>query len=500
MGKLSKILVVILLIMAVGCFGMYFFFSLNKTFIVKFDTDGGNTIENQEVKENELVVKPSNPTKENSVFLNWTLDGKIYDFQTAVTDDLTLKAKWQVMYNVTAKLEENEYSQQVLENEKVDISKFNFPEREGYVIKIYQDDMTEYNLDNNVTSNLTLTANYVALNKYKVKFTTNTSKKLNDVEVWEGSLIEEPNITRDGYNLLGWYLDDALYDFSTPVTSDLTLKAKWAEKGKLTVTFNVDDKVYKTQSVKENKKVSKPTNPTKKDNVFVEWQLNGKTYNFNDPVTSDITLEAVFREAQTFTVKFDSNGGSNVGEKIVVEGTKLVKPTNPTKKGYVFVEWQLNGKTYNFNNVIKEDMTLKAVWEDDLPEFIVSFNSNGGSDIRAQHVKQNKLATKPKDDPIRTGYKFIKWTFENNEYDFNTPVTKNITLIAEWKELELFTISFDTDGGRSIASQNIREGEKAIMVVPKKDGCEFVEWQLNGTTYDFNTPITSSITLKAVWK
>ena len=500
MGKVSKILVGLLLVMAIGCFGMYFVFSMNKTFTIKFDTDGGNTIESQEVKEDELVVKPTDPTKNDNVFVNWMLDDKVYDFQTAVTSDLTLKAKWQVMYNVTAKLEENEYSQKVLDNEKVDVSKFNFPEREGYVIKIYQDDSTEYNLENPVTSNLSLNANYVALNKYKVKFNTNSSKKVNDVEVWEGSLVEEPNITRDGYTLLGWYLDDALYNFKTPVTGNITLSAKWAEKGKLTVTFNVDDKVYTTKSVKENSKVSKPDNPTKKNYVFSEWQLNGKTYNFNDPVTSDITLDAVFREAKTFTVTFDSNGGSKVGEKIVSEGTKVVKPNNPTKKDFVFVEWQLNGKTYNFNNVITEDITLKALWEDDVPEFTVAFNSNGGSDISTQYIKQNKVANKPKNDPVRANYKFVKWTYENKEYDFSTPVTKNITLVAEWRPLELFTVSFDTDGGNPVSSQKIREGEKAIMVTPSKDGSEFVEWQLNGKKYDFNTPITSSITLKAVWK
>ena len=215
---------------------------------------------------------------------------------------------------------------------------------------------------------------------------------------------------------------------------------------------------------------------------------------------SDITLDAVFREAKTFTVTFDSNGGSKVGEKIVSEGTKVVKPNNPTKKDFVFVEWQLNGKTYNFNNVITEDITLKALWEDDVPEFTVAFNSNGGSDISTQYIKQNKVATKPKNDPVRANYKFVKWTYENKEYDFSTPVTKNITLVAEWRPLELFTVSFDTDGGNPVSSQKIREGEKAIMVTPTKDNSEFLEWQLNGKKYDFNTPITSSITLKAVWK
>lgn len=499
MGKSTKIIVIVLFIMAFGCFGMFFVFIMNKTYIVRFDTNGGDIIESQKIKENELVIRPTNPIKKNSVFVNWMLDGKEYNFQTAVTRDLNLTAQWQSIYNVTIKLEEIEYNQQVLENEKIDLSKFDLPEREGYIIKIYQQDMSEYNFDNIVTDDITLIANYVALNKYVVKFNTNYSKKINNMEVWEGSLIEEPDITRDGYNLIGWYLDDEIYDFNNPITSNMTLNAKWSEKGKLTVLFNVDGKEYKTKSVKENDKVSKPASPTKKDYVFLEWQLNGKTYNFNDPVTSDITLEALFREAVTYTVKFDSNGGSKVNDIIITEGKKVVKPANPTKKGYVFLEWQLNNKPYNFNNVIMENITLKALWEEDLPKYLVSFNSNGGSNVSPQYVKQNNVATKP-NNPSRDGYKFVKWIYDDKEYDFNTAITKNITLVAEWKKLELFTISFDTDGGGSVNSQKIREGENAIMVTPTKEGREFLEWQLNGEKYDFNTPITSSITLKAIWK
>lgn len=64
------------------------------TYVVQFDTDGGSHIEPQIVNYNELVTKPSNPTKEGYTFKDWKLNGKIYDFNTPVTEDITIVALW----------------------------------------------------------------------------------------------------------------------------------------------------------------------------------------------------------------------------------------------------------------------------------------------------------------------------------------------------------------------------------------------------------------------
>ena len=64
-----------------------------------------------------------------------------------------------------------------------------------------------------------------------------------------------------------------------------------------------------------------------------------------------------------------------------------------------------------------------------------------------------------------------------------------------------FTISFDTDGGDAMSSIKVLGG-KCIPTpaTPKKFKYVFVEWQLDGETYDFETPVTSDITLTAVWR
>lgn len=66
-----------------------------KEYIIKFNTDGGTTFENQIVEEGKRVIKPDNPTKEGYEFKGWFIDDKEYDFEDDVTKDIELKAKWE---------------------------------------------------------------------------------------------------------------------------------------------------------------------------------------------------------------------------------------------------------------------------------------------------------------------------------------------------------------------------------------------------------------------
>lgn len=69
---------------------------LLQAYTVDFDTDGGTpAIDSQKVVTGDTAAKPDNPTKENFVFKGWTLDGKDYDFASPVTNNITLKAKWE---------------------------------------------------------------------------------------------------------------------------------------------------------------------------------------------------------------------------------------------------------------------------------------------------------------------------------------------------------------------------------------------------------------------
>ncbi len=68
-------------------------------------------------------------------------------------------------------------------------------------------------------------------------------------------------------------------------------------------------------------------------------------------------------------------------------------------------------------------------------EYTVTFDSNGGSAVAAVKVKENETVAKPS-DPTRAGYTFAGWFLDDKEYDFNSKVTKDITLKAHWNTSE----------------------------------------------------------------
>ena len=502
MGKGAKILGILLLLLAIGCFAMYFVYgSQFGEFTVTFDSNGGSTVTSQVVKSGLAVTRPADPTKEDNDFIAWQLNGVDYNFASPVKSNITLTAKWEEYnkFDVIVMLEDKEYSIKVRENESFTQEDLNLPPKEGNVIKVYLND-AEYDFNTKVTSDMELIAKYLVLKTYTVKFDSSGGSKVPDVKVIEGDKLQEPEApTKAGYAFAEWYLGNQKFDFSTPITKDITLKAKWNDGSKFTVTFEVDGKTYKEVQVKENNKVAKPTNPTKAGYAFVEWQLDGEAYDFSKPVTGNLTLKATFKEVESYTVKFNSNGGTTVKDATVNAGSKVTKPADPTRDGYDFVEWVLNGKAYDFSKAVNSNITLTASWQVKAPTYKVTFDSNGGSAVAAKTVVEGKTVAKP-ENPTKTDYSFVEWQLDGEAYDFNTPVTGNITLKATWKDLEYFVVSFDSDGGTSIPSQRIASGDKAIRPSePTKEGSTFAGWQLNGQNYDFNTGVTANITLKAKW-
>ena len=434
MGKKSKLLGTVLLILGIACIGMYFVYGNEKNeFKVTFDSDGGTPVTEQIVKKGEKVIKPEDPTKENNEFVEWQLNGQMYVFENAVMSDLNLKAKWNEITITTykAKLDETEYTADVRSGESLTVEAFNFPSKDGFIVKLYNDKDEEINLQEPLAEDIVIIAKYVEIKTFTVKFDSNGGSKVDSVSVEEGKIVTEPSTTRDGYTLDGWYLGDEKFDFTTPISKDITLKAKWIENGKITVTFKVDDKVYKTVGVKENDKVTRPSNPTKSGYKFVEWQLDGTAFDFNTKITKEITLTATFEEVKTVTVTFDSQGGSTVKQLTIANGAKATKPTDPTRAGYKFVEWQLNNKKFDFNSAVTSNITLKAKW---VEVYTVKFDSQGGSSVASQTVASGDKATKPT-DPTKTGYKFAGWILDNSVYNFSTPITKDITLVARFEQV-----------------------------------------------------------------
>ena len=272
---------------------------------------------------------------------------------------------------------------------------------------------------------------------------------------------------------------------------------------KYTVSFDTDggSKIASVK-VRKGKTVEKPKDPTKEDYTFVEWQLDGKTYDFTDKVTKNIKLKAVWEIELTddvYTITFNTYGGSEIENQSVNGNGKVTKPEDPVRTHSRFVEWQLDGEPYDFDSLVKKDITLEAVWTS-MPSHDVTFDFDGGGKNYAQVVYEGDTIDKP-EDPVKEGYKFIEWRKDNQKYDFNTPVISDITLKAKWEEAKQYTVTFDSNGGTPVSSQRWYEGSTANKPTdPTRTNYSFGGWQLDGKDYDFNTKLTKDITLIAKWE
>lgn len=101
------------------------------------------------------------------------------------------------------------------------------------------------------------------------------------------------------------------------------------------LTFNYNDNDAPANTVRyTNGTVTLPENPTRDGYTFTGWE----GYTENMTVTADTTFTAQWNQI-TYTVTFESNGGSDVESKTVAQGGKVTKPTDPTRDGYTFAGW-----------------------------------------------------------------------------------------------------------------------------------------------------------------
>lgn len=137
---------------------------------------------------------------------------------------------------------------------------------------------------------------------------------------------------------------------------------------KFIVTF--DNEGTKTQEIIDaGSKITEPTAPTKEGYRFGGWYYDnngGKAkWNFDtDTVTRAMTLTAKW--VQTYTVTFETSGGSAVGPVTVDAGSTVTKPADPTKSGYTFGGWYKDSTLqtpWDFaNGTVTADTTLYAKW------------------------------------------------------------------------------------------------------------------------------------------
>lgn len=137
--------------------------------------------------------------------------------------------------------------------------------------------------------------------------------------------------------------------------------------------------------------------------------------------------------------------------------------------------------------------------------YLVSFESNGGTNIKGVLVPVGELLEKP-DDPVKEGYVFAGWFMDmdlTQRFDFDKPVEKDMTLYAKWNPAR-YTITWDSMGGSEIEPSEVSyKGAISAPQDPVREGYVFAGWYYEPeyqNLFDFRTLMPArNFTLYARW-
>lgn len=299
-------------------------------------------------------------------------------------------------------------------------------------------------------------------------------------------------------------------------TEDLAFTAKFTPVT-YTYTFNAnggvfaDGSVVKTMLFNHGDATKAPdTAPTKEGYVFTGWkQLDGTA--MPEKAVGDLTLYAQYEPA-TFTVSFDSDGGSAVPSEDHKADEEINSFPTPTKDNAIFVGWTYNGQRISYPFTMPaSNITLKAAWEymgpitatltyeftGDVPAGAETLLPAGGSYEAGQNVT---LADKPTFD----GYEFHGWFYRGEQVSQIMLPADGATVTGYWTEIpaQKGTINF-YDGDKLLFTKTGNVGEQeAAPVPPTKEGYTFVCWtDANGGEVTFPVTYTEdTINVYAKWE
>ena len=518
--------------------------------------DGDTELGSFQIEKGSSLTDPVHPTKTGYTFKGWKRSADASECVTFplenVTENLTLYADWKIdSCMVTFDLAGGTLDGKTTVDDKTvnygdKLANPGTPTKDGFEFAGWYNGVDKYEFGESVTSDLSL----IAVWKEKAVSTLEVSFDLNGADgdapatqpVAKGGYATTPDDPAwAGHVFKGWYTDkecsdDKKFNFATtPIDVDTKLYAKWAKTYTVTFVFNNGTDGKETRVVEEGEELSELPRPTYEGHTFSGWYYTNAAGDLEEVdkdyrPTSDMELVAEWKEkgddggeTTYYLVSFDSDGGTSVSSQKVKSGNTATEPKDPSKDGFTFKGWQLDGEDYDFDAAVTGDITLKAVWQEKEPDpepdpdekievRMVTFDSDGGSAVKAQKVVGGESATEPK-DPSKDGFTFKGWQLDGEDYDFDAAVTGDITLKAVWQEkepdpepdpdekIEVRMVTFDSDGGSAVKAQKVVGGESATEPKdPSKDGFTFKGWQLDGEDYDFDAAVTGDITLKAVWQ
>ncbi len=497
-------------ILFIGIFVLFLFLAScatikNETnYTITYHTQDTSTI-TESYKENTKLTEamlPSNLTKEGFKPEKWYLDQNyeiVVTFPYSVVKNEDFYLKWipdeslnQEKVKIQLIIDTNTTEQSIVKG-----SIFTKPtdpkEKDGYTFKGWstnKDSYQAYDFTKIVNENMTLYA-YYEIKSYSVQYIVDNKLHFEEAIDYNQTATEiaKPELAQHSFD--GWYQDatyETKFNFSTPITKETKIYGRFIEitSEPIQITLHIED-TTSTSQVLYGQTLTEPNKPKEKEGyTFKGWSTSKdsyKAYDFTKVVTAPFDLYAYY-EINTYKVEFLINDKSYTIQTIEYQKTAS-KPADPIDLNNQKVEGWYTDKEYkfkfDFTTKITSNLTLYAKLGN-LASYTVAFEVNGKS-YQTITVAENGTVSKPA-DPTLDKMNFVGWLDENNEiFNFNTKITKNIVLTAKFEETQLNVKTFSSSA------------EAILMEIEKVAGVPLANYHFsykleNDTTY---TPVDSQL-------
>ena len=476
-----------------------------------------------------LTNPPANPTKTGFTFTGWSVAGVIIDLNTYLFSESTVVIATftedvnetpttylvQFVVGTTVVYSETVVASGMIQNPPEDPTQLNATFA-GWMVAGDIIDLTTYIVEAHVVliASFTLDDNPEPTQTYTVFYVVNGVITSEVVASGESPSTIPENPSMSGYTFVGWTLYGTLVDPSEiTIVSDVVLLASFTADGPQVdpvmylVQFVVGTSVINTQTIEVNGVVTNlPQDPSQVGFTFLGWYVNGQVV---DVATYPITAATVF------VAQFSEDGidpeptlyqviyvvdTTVTSEVVEANGTLQSIPDNPSKTGYTFAGWLLDGTLVIPSELtITGDIIIIASFTLDTPtptSYLVTYVV--GTSVTTETVTAGGSLSAIPDQPSLLGMTFIAWRISNQNVDLTTYVVQAEVIIIAYFEPETdqqvnqYVVFYVIGAAVTSEQVNANGNPSQVPSQPTLSGHTFAGWSLNGVITDPTTVVVTA--------
>ena len=368
-----------------------------------------------------------------------------------------------------------------------------------------------------VEATITFNNNIDLLDKVKVTFNYNGVTRESIIQY--DSSVTEPSVpNKNGYIFLGWFNNGNLFDFSTRLTSDITLEADYLKES-YTITYDLDGGNASNPGVyKVTELPIALNNPVKDGYTFIGWTgsngttpqkdltITNKSENLNYKANYTINTYTIAYEGLTEAEMTTLNNPDTYNiEDTITLNNPANRLDNDGDLAYRFIGWKNDTNDVSKTITITNNTGVKsyeAVWLPVAPDtYTITYELHDGTIDGTNPLTFNKLTPSfTLLNPTKRGYSFDGWIGSNGNVP-QTSVTINQGTKQDLEFEAIFTkidypIAYDLDGG-SVAVANpvtYTVTDTVTLNNPTKRGYNFLGWSgtdIEGMSTSVTIPVNS---------